>query len=90
MQAFFFRRDFVELMRRDGKVFLSPFPDYYLANLAFGLARDVVVLPEPVSIAGVSRKSFGFTLDLLRKSDPGAPLEAARGEDSLTTERYDS
>jgi hypothetical protein len=71
MQAFFFRRDFVELMRRDGKVFLSPFPDYYLANLAFGLARDVVVLPEPVSIAGVSRKSFGFTLfnNLSEKGD---------------------
>jgi hypothetical protein len=63
MQAFFFRRQFLENLRRSGgKIFQSPFPDYYLANVAMGLARDVVILPDPVSIAGVSRKSFGFTL----------------------------
>ena len=63
MQAFFFRRQFLETLRRSGgKIFQSPFPDYYLANVAMGLARDVVILPDPVSIAGVSRQSFGFTL----------------------------
>ena len=63
MQAFFFRRGFLDNLRRSGgKVFQSPFPDYYLANVALGLAQDIVVLPDPVSIAGVSRKSFGYTL----------------------------
>src|SRR5262249_27988239 len=58
-----FRRQFLESLRRSGgKIFQSPFPDYYLANVAIGLARNVVVLPDPVSIAGVSRQSFGFTL----------------------------
>jgi glycosyltransferase involved in cell wall biosynthesis len=63
MQAFFFRRGFLDNLRRSGgKVFQSPFPDYYLANVALGLAQDIVVLPDPVSIAGVSRKSYGYTL----------------------------
>lgn len=62
MQAFYFERRFLESMRLDGKIFHSPFPDYYLANLAMGRGRRIMVSPKPISIAGVSRKSFGFTL----------------------------
>lgn len=72
MQAFFFEQKFLSRMRNvTGKVFQSPFPDYYLANLAFGLAGDIIVLPKPISIAGVSRKSYGFTLfnDLPERGD---------------------
>jgi hypothetical protein len=47
---------------RTGDVFRLPFPDYYLANVALARARDVVVVPEPMAIAGVSKASFGFTL----------------------------
>jgi hypothetical protein len=80
MQAFFFRRQFLETLRRTGgKIFQSPFPDYYLANMAMGLARDVVILPDPVSIAGVSRKSFGFTLfnNLPEKGDSLLAMDLA-------------
>jgi len=62
MQAFCFDRSFLNSLRKDGKVFHSPFPDYYLANIAFGLAKRIIIAPKPISIAGVSRKSFGYTL----------------------------
>ena len=62
MQAFTFSRAFLARLRMDGAVFHSPFPDYYLANMAMGMADKVVVVPEPLTIAGVSRASFGFTL----------------------------
>ena len=84
MQAFFFRRPFLETLRRTGgKIFQSSFPDYYLANVAMGLAQNIIVLPEPVSIAGVSRKSFGFTLfnNLPEKGD--ALLAMGLAEDPL-------
>ena len=44
-----------------------------------GLAQDVIVLPDPVSIAGVSRKSFGFTLfnNLPEKGDALLAMELA-------------
>lgn len=62
MQAFCFEKTFLDAVRHDGRVFHSPFPDYYLANVAFGLGKRITVAPKPISVAGVSRKSFGFTL----------------------------
>lgn len=62
MQSFCFDRKFLDSIRINGKVFHSPFPDYYLANVAFANAAKIVVAPKPISIAGVSKKSFGFTL----------------------------
>ncbi len=62
MQAFCFRRDFLKRLRADGPVFRTPFPDYYLANIAFAKARTVVVIPEPMAIAGVSKASYGYML----------------------------
>jgi glycosyltransferase involved in cell wall biosynthesis len=62
IQAFTFSRAVLERLRRDGAVFRSPFPDYYLANIALAKARSTLVVPTPMSIAGVSRASFGFTL----------------------------
>jgi glycosyltransferase involved in cell wall biosynthesis len=62
MQAFCFEREFLDSIRKDGKVFHSPFPDYYLANVAFALGKQIMVASKPISVQGVSRKSFGFTL----------------------------
>lgn len=62
MQAFCFKQDFLNRLRRDGPIFRSPYPDYYFANVAFAKARNVVVVPEPLGIAGVSKASYGFTL----------------------------
>jgi len=62
IQAFAFSRGILTRLREDGPIFRSPFPDYYLANIALTKARSTVVLPMPMSIAGVSKASFGFTL----------------------------
>jgi len=62
MQAQFFERSFLQKIRRKGKVFHSPFPDYYIANVAMVEARSIVAVPRALTVAGVSRKSFGFTL----------------------------
>jgi glycosyltransferase involved in cell wall biosynthesis len=62
IQAFTFSRAFLNTLRKDGPVFHPPFPDYYLANVALVKARSIVAVPKPISITGVSRASFGFTL----------------------------
>jgi hypothetical protein len=62
MQAFLFSRAFLRRLGLDGPIFRSPFPDYYLANVALARARSTLVVPTPMSIAGVSRASFGYTL----------------------------
>jgi glycosyltransferase involved in cell wall biosynthesis len=62
IQAFVFSRVFLERLGGDGPVFRSPFPDYYLANVAFAKSRSTLVIPAAMAIAGVSKASFGFTL----------------------------
>jgi glycosyltransferase involved in cell wall biosynthesis len=61
-QAFLFSRPLLSRLSVDGRVYLSPFPDYYLANVALALSRSTIVVPAPLTIAGVSKASFGFTL----------------------------
>lgn len=62
IQAFVFSRTFLERLGARGPIFCSPFPDYYLANVALALAKSVVVVPAPLAIAGVSTASYGYTL----------------------------
>jgi len=62
IQAFVFSRIFLDKLYEDGPVFRSPFPDYYLANVAMAKAASIVAVPTPISIAGVSKASFGYTL----------------------------
>jgi glycosyltransferase involved in cell wall biosynthesis len=62
IQAFVFKNEFVTRLRQEGPFFRSPFPDYYLANVALARSHSIVVVPEPLAIAGVARASFGFTL----------------------------
>ncbi|MFN2628144.1 MAG: glycosyltransferase family 2 protein [Gaiellaceae bacterium] len=40
--------------------FRSTFPDYYAMNLLFLRARRIVVHPRPLTIVGVSPRSYGF------------------------------
>jgi 8-oxo-dGTP pyrophosphatase MutT (NUDIX family) len=40
--------------------FRSTFPDYYAMNLLFATARSIVVHPKPLTIVGVTPKSYGF------------------------------
>lgn len=62
MQAFAFSSSFLSRLRGEGPIFQSPFPDYYLANVAFALSKSTIAVPEPLAIAGVSKASFGYTL----------------------------
>lgn len=62
MQAFCFSRRLLDDLKREGPIFRSPFPDYYLANVAIGRSRATLVVPAPMAIAGVSKASYGFTL----------------------------
>ena len=62
MQSLVFSREFLSKLTIEGKVFHTAFPDYYIANVAFGIADRIVAHPRPLTIAGVSRQSFGYTL----------------------------
>jgi glycosyltransferase involved in cell wall biosynthesis len=70
MPAFTVRRDFLESLRRNGRILHPPFPDYYFANLIFEKAERLVADPRPLAFQGVSRPSFGFTL-LNKKTEDG-------------------
>jgi glycosyltransferase involved in cell wall biosynthesis len=61
-QAFIYNRKFLAQLCTDGPVYRSPFPDYYIANVALMRSRSTVVVPEPLAVAGVSKASFGFTI----------------------------
>lgn len=80
MQAMIFRRKFLDQLRVNGSIFQTPFPDYYLANLAFYTANKLLIINRPFAIQGVSRPSFGYTLfnDLESKGEQllnNPPLE---------------
>lgn len=61
-QAFCFSRALLARLGAKGPIYLSPFPDYYLANVAIAQSRSTIIAPMPLAIAGVSKASFGFTL----------------------------
>jgi glycosyltransferase involved in cell wall biosynthesis len=61
-QAIVYKREFLAKLSSDGPVYRSPFPDYYIANVALMRSGSTVVLPEPLAVAGVSKASFGFTM----------------------------
>lgn len=70
MSAFTAHRSLIARIRQDGVVFLSPFPDYYFANVAFDAANKIVAEPGFLAFQGVSGTSFGFTL-LNNRTDDG-------------------
>jgi glycosyltransferase involved in cell wall biosynthesis len=72
-QAFIYNRKFLARLSTDGPIYRSPFPDYYIANVALVRSRSTVVVPEPLAVAGVSKASFGFTM-YNQEDDRGAAL----------------
>ncbi|MBS0271089.1 MAG: glycosyltransferase [Proteobacteria bacterium] len=62
MQCFTFKRSFLETIKRDGQLFQSLFPDYYLANIAMAYGKSMVIVPERLTIQGVSTKSYGYMM----------------------------
>jgi glycosyltransferase involved in cell wall biosynthesis len=61
-QALVYNRKFLKELSSDGPVYRSPFPDYYIANVALMRSKSTVVVPEPLAVAGVSKASFGYTM----------------------------
>lgn len=61
-QALVYNRRFLARLCSDGPVYRSPFPDYYIANVALMRSQSTVIVPEPLAIAGVSKASFGYTM----------------------------
>ncbi len=83
MQAFVFSRSFLNKVRREGAIFHSPFPDYYLANMAMGMGDTIAVSPQPLTVAGVSRASFGYTLFNDLEAEGATLLNTKLREDPL-------
>ena len=73
IQAFTFSRKILERLSMDGPIFRSPFPDYYLANVVMAKSNSILVNPDPLSIAGVSKASYGYTL-FNDKEETGAEI----------------
>jgi hypothetical protein len=82
-QAFAFSRSFLNKVRREGAIFHSPFPDYYLANMAIGMGDTIAVSPQPLTVAGVSRASFGYTLFNNLEAEGATLLNTKLREDPL-------
>lgn len=60
MQYFLFRADFLDRMRQFGPVFRGPYPDFYAANMALLIADTVGAVPEPMTVIGITQKSYGY------------------------------
>lgn len=61
IQTTVFSKQYVDERHKTGPFFKGPFPDYYAMNVAMLKAERVLVVPQPLSIVGISKKSFGFT-----------------------------
>ena len=82
-QALLYRRSFLEKLSSDGPVYRSPFPDYYIANVALIRSGSTVIVPEPLAIAGVSKASFGFTMYNGKESEGEALLNTKLESDPI-------
>lgn len=60
MQYFLFHSEFLDKMRQFGPVFRGPYPDFYAANLALLVADKIGVVPAPMTVIGITRKSYGY------------------------------
>jgi glycosyltransferase involved in cell wall biosynthesis len=58
-QYFLFSRKLIDRLRNYGKVYQGPYPDYFSANMAFLLADRVGRIARPMTLVGISKKSFG-------------------------------
>ena len=83
MQSFCFSRRLLDDLRRDGPLFRAPFPDYYLANVAIASSRATLVIPDPMTIQGISKLSFGFALFNEQEERGEALLNAKLHQDPL-------
>ena len=60
MQHIVISRGMVKALSEYGRFFQSPYPDYYATNALFLKARRILMNPVPLTIIGISPKSFGY------------------------------
>jgi len=60
MQHFLLSRKLINRLSTFGPLFQSPYPDYFASNLVMLEAEQLVLLPRPMVVIGISPRSFGF------------------------------
>ena len=60
MQYSLVSKRLIELLSKDGPFYDSPYPDYYATNALLLAAERILAVPQPWTIIGISKKSFGF------------------------------
>ena len=60
MQFSLVSRKLIQEMKTYGSFYQSPYPDYYSSNAILVKAKNVLIVPEPLVVIGISPKSFGF------------------------------
>ena len=80
MQHFLVSRGLIARLESAGPFFQSPYPDYYAGNAMFLKANRILIVPRPLVVIGISKKSFGFYyvndresegVDFLNNASPG-------------------
>ncbi len=59
-QHFIFKAEFLKSLSTLGGVFQSPYPDTFAAIVSFFKAGSILVVPDSMTIIGISPKSFGY------------------------------
>ena len=82
-QAILYKKEFLKRLATDGAIYRSPFPDYYIANVALVRSASTVAVPDPLAVAGVSKASFGFTMYNNRDEEGAALLNTRLDSDPV-------
>ena len=61
-QACVFKRSLYNKIKEGDVFYKSPYPDFYIANVALYMSASTAVIPKPIAIAGVSKASVGYTI----------------------------
>ncbi len=72
-------RRLIDELAPQGAFYKSPFPDYYSTNVMFLTARSILLDPRPLTVIGVTPKSYGF-YHANQREDEGRAFLAGGGE----------
>jgi glycosyltransferase involved in cell wall biosynthesis len=61
-QACVYKKSFFNKIKDGNDFYQSPYPDFYIANVALFMSESTAVIPNPIAIAGVSKSSVGYTI----------------------------
>ena len=60
MQFSLISRRKIDELRRGGRFFHSPYPDFYATPALFLRSARILIVPKPMVIIGITPKSYGF------------------------------